>query len=394
MVMKNVFVYRSQFPLILAFAVTIHKCQGLSLDNAIIDLSDNVFSAGMAYVALSRVRTLSGVHLTCFNPKSLMVSSFSIKKINRLRQLYRPDLPQYAIPDNRKRKLTGIIDQPQAKNQKTTQPPNIVHDKRSRPSDSKDDGCPKKPPVVNNSGKNNNNCNNNGQSADCFVDEAKSAPRPSTTIRYDPSRTWNFAYNPVGIDWQRETCQKLGLRFYAHNGVRHRGADVQLRCPNIQACISIRGDGNCFFRSISYVITGNQQQYRDIRSIMVEYVRANSHLFVYCLERTQYDVHAPDTLATINSYIERSRMARDRSWASAFEVYALAHLLKTSIFSFKDDCRCGINNRRRCRCQRVDWINNSWTVPLTMAGQHVQDLRAVYLYNPPDHFEVVTVSRI
>uniref|UniRef100_A0A1X7V6H2 ATP-dependent DNA helicase n=1 Tax=Amphimedon queenslandica TaxID=400682 RepID=A0A1X7V6H2_AMPQE len=101
-----------QFPLILAFAVTIHKCQGLSLDNAIIDLSDNVFSARMAYVALSRVRTLSGVHLTCFIPKSLMVSSCSIKEINRLRQLYRPDLPQYAIPTDsgsRKRTLTETI---------------------------------------------------------------------------------------------------------------------------------------------------------------------------------------------------------------------------------------------------------------------------------------------
>uniref|UniRef100_A0A1X7TG05 DNA helicase Pif1-like 2B domain-containing protein n=1 Tax=Amphimedon queenslandica TaxID=400682 RepID=A0A1X7TG05_AMPQE len=138
MVMKNVFVYRSQFPLILAFAVTIHKCQGLSLDNAIIDLSENVFSAGMAYVALSRVRTLSGVHLTCFNPKSLMVSSCSIKEINRLRQLYRPDLPQYAIPTDcgsRKRTLTGTIDEPQAKNQKNMPPPKVARDKRSRPSD-------------------------------------------------------------------------------------------------------------------------------------------------------------------------------------------------------------------------------------------------------------------
>ena len=80
MVMKNVFVYRSQFPLILAFAVTIHKCQGLSLDNAIIDLSNNVFSARMAYVALSRVRTLSGVHLTCFDPKSLIVSHVAYKR--------------------------------------------------------------------------------------------------------------------------------------------------------------------------------------------------------------------------------------------------------------------------------------------------------------------------
>ncbi len=49
MVIKNVYVYRRQFPLILAYAVTIHKCQGLSLDCAIVDLSD---SAGMTYVAL------------------------------------------------------------------------------------------------------------------------------------------------------------------------------------------------------------------------------------------------------------------------------------------------------------------------------------------------------
>uniref|UniRef100_A0A1X7TS99 ATP-dependent DNA helicase n=1 Tax=Amphimedon queenslandica TaxID=400682 RepID=A0A1X7TS99_AMPQE len=87
-------VYRSQSSLTLAFAVTIHKFQGLSLDNAIINLSDNVFSTAMAYVALSRVRTVSGVHLTCFNPKLLMVSSSSMTEINRLRELYRPDLPQ------------------------------------------------------------------------------------------------------------------------------------------------------------------------------------------------------------------------------------------------------------------------------------------------------------
>ena len=74
MVMKNFNVYRSQFPLILAFAVTIHKSQGLSLDNTIIDLSDRVFSPGMAYVALSRVRTLSGVHLTAFEPSSIIVA--------------------------------------------------------------------------------------------------------------------------------------------------------------------------------------------------------------------------------------------------------------------------------------------------------------------------------
>ena len=83
-VMKNYYVYRKQFPLILAYAVTIHKCQGLSLDCAIVDLSDKVFSAGMAYVAVSRVRTLEGLHLVAFEPKSIMVSTSCLKEVNRL----------------------------------------------------------------------------------------------------------------------------------------------------------------------------------------------------------------------------------------------------------------------------------------------------------------------
>ena len=48
MVMKNYYVYCTQFPLILGYAVTIHKCRGLSLDCAIIDLSSKVFSDGMS----------------------------------------------------------------------------------------------------------------------------------------------------------------------------------------------------------------------------------------------------------------------------------------------------------------------------------------------------------
>ena len=113
MLKKSFYVYRKQFPLILAFAVTIHKCQGLSLNSAIIDLSQKVFSPGMAYVALSRVRSLNGVYLTHFDPASIIVSSRCLEEVNRLRSKYRNDLGTYEIPvdkpPSKKRKITANV---------------------------------------------------------------------------------------------------------------------------------------------------------------------------------------------------------------------------------------------------------------------------------------------
>ena len=63
----------TQLPLRLAWAITIHKSQGMSLDNALIDLR-KTFTYGMGYVALSRVRTLKGISLVGFNKESLLVN--------------------------------------------------------------------------------------------------------------------------------------------------------------------------------------------------------------------------------------------------------------------------------------------------------------------------------
>lgn len=59
---QTVVARREQFPLRLAWAITIHKSQGMTLDKLKANLSD--FDAGMTYVALSRARTAEGIFLT------------------------------------------------------------------------------------------------------------------------------------------------------------------------------------------------------------------------------------------------------------------------------------------------------------------------------------------
>ncbi len=75
----------TQLPLRLAWAITIHKSQGMSLDAAEIDLS-RAFTPGMGYVALSRVRSLAGLYLRGVNAMALTMHPQIHELDNDLRQ--------------------------------------------------------------------------------------------------------------------------------------------------------------------------------------------------------------------------------------------------------------------------------------------------------------------
>lgn len=77
-----------QIPLRLAWAMTIHKSQGMTLEAAEIDLS-KTFEAGQGYVALSRLRNLEGLRLLGMNDKSLMLDALALKADKRFQELSR-----------------------------------------------------------------------------------------------------------------------------------------------------------------------------------------------------------------------------------------------------------------------------------------------------------------
>ena len=78
----------TQFPMKLAWALTIHKCQGLTFSNVRIDLGEGAFSGGQTYVALSRCQSMEGLELiTPIRPRDVFVS----KLLTRFAQSFNDD---------------------------------------------------------------------------------------------------------------------------------------------------------------------------------------------------------------------------------------------------------------------------------------------------------------
>uniref|UniRef100_A0A1X7U4A9 OTU domain-containing protein n=1 Tax=Amphimedon queenslandica TaxID=400682 RepID=A0A1X7U4A9_AMPQE len=223
MLSKNLYIHRKQFPLILSYAITIHKCQGLSLDTAIIDLSTDVFGDGMAYVALSRVRTLNGLHLLSFDPLSVTVSNPCNNEINRLRSKFRKDLPQIKKSKGKKRKIqvTGIID----------------------------DGEP---------------CSENAKVSTCnpkkdddVIFTYEEPPNPDFVRR----RQWDYVYYHGNEEFQERWCEILNLKFVTAARILPGSPTTPLsdeKVPN--STLDVPGNGNCLFYALSYLITGSISQ--------------------------------------------------------------------------------------------------------------------------------------
>ena len=89
---------RSQVPLILAWALSIHKAQGQTLERVKVDLG-KVFEKGQAYVALSRATSMAGLQVTRFDPKKVVAH-------DRVRNFY-SNLARVELVEKNKDRVEG-----------------------------------------------------------------------------------------------------------------------------------------------------------------------------------------------------------------------------------------------------------------------------------------------
>ena len=91
------FISRSQVPLRLAYAITIHKSQGSSLDSALVDIGSGNFEFGQAYVALSRLRSLDALYVYDFTPSAFKTHSKVKEFYKQLIKKQVDDLDQHLV---------------------------------------------------------------------------------------------------------------------------------------------------------------------------------------------------------------------------------------------------------------------------------------------------------
>ena len=330
-VISNCYVYRSMFPLINSYAMTIHKSQSLSLPCVFADLGDRIFADGMSYVALSRCLSHKGLYLLNFKPESVKASNKACKEYGRLMdkgffkgnngcklriKIERPwytsfvqdkatRLTKEKMKETAAGKRKGRCATPTAKKTEYSNKSNkeiktnteLIHNsvKDNEPVPRKKKSRkPAKAPKSDN--LDNNHGNANIKSETPYLPDIKK--KSGTNIKHEvvnekPTSSQGnkspgnnivvvsehfrpINYVPVDEVWQRSICNAFGWNYTAPS--RGRALNnlyrINSKTPPKDPTY-IEGDGNCWFRAIALIATGDQENYMQVKNSVMEFMWAN-----------------------------------------------------------------------------------------------------------------------
>ena len=294
---------RLQIPLKLAWAVTIHKSQGLT------------------FVACSRVRQLTDL---------LFVPPFSFQRVANLSKSVR--LKDRLQEDSRLQQMSTAAPNVSSSSSELQCPPSLCPSSQPPLPPSPH---PLPSPVQSHSIEIlDGSLPPSTPSQFLLLPSPHPIPSPALSSEshdieiLDSSQAYicPYKYHPVNEEWQRLTCENMGLMYCESNRTAPGGFHIPLTIP--ASVRSIKGDGNCFFRSISYVITGCEEQHEFVRRAILIHMRAFGHLLFLWLNGR--------TIDNVEEYIQLSGMEKDGTWATDVEVFALSHLLGICLYTFDE----------------------------------------------------------
>jgi hypothetical protein len=175
--------------------------------------------------------------------------------------------------------------------------------------------------------------------------------------RIDPSTYMSF--DPAGPHWQDKNCQIFNIK--VRNYHKHINSRPMLSTSQPINTPRMRGDGNCLFRTFSYIVSGVQSYFNEVRQAVVEFMLTHSELF---------EGYADESLS---AYLNRTEMWNSGEYGTDVEIRAFSTMTNTNVFVFCDygDKRC--------------WINYP---PLSSTNNSLGEA-SVYIVHKYDHYEPV-----
>ena len=176
--------------------------------------------------------------------------------------------------------------------------------------------------------------------------------------------TFSTPFDPVDPKWQFGKCQEFNLLY-----VCPAFSDKTKECAGTPIDIEkMKPDGNCFFRSISYVLTGDQESHKKVRREICSF-----------MQKSEYSRQIKKTLLSnwpsVAQYLFSKNMYMDGEWASEVEIYTAALMLRTKIYVFRN-----VQNRK------------AWHLhdPALVVKGFVSSPSSIYIDHPNNnHYDVV-----
>ena len=354
-VVDGAFLYRTQFPIVVSYSMTIHKSQSLSLPCVFADIGDGIFCEGQSYVAVSRCTSLQGLYLINFNPLKARAPQKACEEYARLKNTAFLFNCGHTNGEKERVWYTDCI----TRTAQSTASTIIIEEKKRRASHKLQ--RPSKHHLLSKLGtktpknvlcdaayKLNESSHSSNQTVHGITNILQSTKLQNVPNNNGGYMHQHINYYPVDEAWQQRVCLALGLPFVRPSSSCSRlQTIIRTQYPNTVQ--KIRGDGNCFYRALSYVITGSQDYFVRLREIILDFVDINTDFVeedvlpnANALRRSAHT----RPFADAGEFVAEHRLSGE--WATSPIMAFTAILLKTEIVTFTH------------RQQQGNWVPSHW----------------------------------